>query len=866
MMPVSLRLAIRQWLARPMRPVLCSLAIAAAVTLVLCIAAGFDSAKASLRVGIGQILGSADIHIRPVGKNYQMYLNQEILDFVRNQPEVELASGRLDDIQISLTHGQEHRWFHTVAIMPELDSKLRPLRFSSGGPLSGAQDEIIIDTTVAKLMSLEVGDTVTLNQDWNKPHTVHVVGITERPQIEIIAKPTVFVPIESVTTALGMPPRYRVLDLKIRPNANANEVARRISRQLNAGKPAKMVDVTSEEARQTKLDESFRAFNMGLAAIAVVATLCGSLIIGTTLSVGIQERIRQFGRLRCIGASRAQLATILLADSVLLMVMGTLAGLGAGYLLACQLVHLAPDIFLVFTVERQSLLTATGVGILATFSGSLIPLWQVARISPMQALRSAATPTSRKYIWSAAAAALFLFALQIMLWQIPNHERRTWVYIFAGAPCIFAGYCLLGPALLTLLEKFLAPLLGRIFGLRKELLREAWSRTPWRAGGMIAALMIGVTLFTTVQLRSLTMNHTLSFPAKFPDLFMYSYSYFPAARVDKPMSLSPEIAEYTALSLVTVKPAMGFAAGTSSLAYDPVNFVSIDPATFKKIIDVRFLEGDASGAWQKMAAGGCILISKEFKATHNLGVGDTMSFRAADGSAAKFTIVGVIASTGMDMARAYFDIGNAISEAAITSVMGSQDDAQKYFNVKGNKIVLANTVRGTSSDTVERIIRPRFTANGFESVSSVAMKEGITTIVSRVIDALSLIALSTLLIASLGVANMVIASTHARRYEFGVLRAIGAGRGQLVRIVLAEITIVALSAGMLGSLAGLHYVFMSTRVDRAMIGLTTPFVVALAPMAIAIGITLILGWLAAFVPALRAALSAQRTLLASGRE
>lgn len=866
MMPVSLRLAIRQWLARPVRPILCSLAIAAAVTLVLSVAAGFDSAKESLRIGIGQILGSADIHVRPAGKNYQMYLTDDVLDQVRRQPEVELASGRLDDIQVSLTHGPEHRWFHSVAIQPNLDDKLRPMRFAAGKTLSGKTDEIMIDTTVARLMGLNTGDTATLNGDWDKPRVVRIVGIVEKPQIELIAKPTVYVPMESVTALLNLPPRYRVLDVKLKSGVNAAAYENKLSKMLNPAGKKQTIQVTSEEARQSKLEKSFSAFNAGLAAISTVAVLCAALIIGTTLSVGIQERIRQFGRLRCIGASRIQLIIILLSDAFLLMIMGTAAGIAAGWLLSSQLVKLAPDIFLTFTVERQSLVIAAGVGLLATLLGSLIPAWQMARISPMQAVQNTANQSGRKLIWISAALGIAAIGVQIALWQIPSRDWRIWSYMGIGVPFIFLGYCLIGPMALTIFEKIFAPMLARLFGLRQELLREAWSRTPWRAGAMVAALMIGVTLFTAVHQRSNALTKTLSFPAKFPDLFLYSFGYFPQERVDRMRQQIPEITESTTLSLIQTRTAQKYTPIAGVVDNTQTNFVSIDPASFEHVIDVKFVQGDAQTAWKKLAEGNHILVSREFQTLYGKGVGDTIALRDANGSSVTFTIAGVISSTGMDMARAYFDVGSAVVEASVTSVMGSQADAQKYFNLKGNKIVLVNLNKNIDADTVEKIIRPKLVAMGFESISSVMMKQSISQVIGRVVGALSLIALATLIIASLGVANMVIASTHARRFEFGVLRAIGAGRSQLVRIVLAEITIVALTAGILGSCAGIHYVFMATRIDRTMIGMTTPFAIVFGPLAIGIGITLLLGWMAAIVPAVRAAFSAQRTLLAGGRD
>src|SRR5206468_4739611 len=102
-------------------------------------------------------------------------------------------------------------------------------------------------------------------------------------------------------------------------------------------------------------------------------------------------------------------------------------------------------------------------------------------------------------------------------------------------------------------------------------------------------------------------------------------------------------------------------------------------------------------------------------------------------------------------------------------------------------------------------------SEGYMCFSSAELKSSLTSLLSRIIDGLSIIGIGALCVASLGVANMVIASIHARRFEFGVLRAIGTGRFQLVRLVLAEVTLIALVAGTLGAAAGLHYAYMGGR-------------------------------------------------------
>ncbi len=207
--------------------------------------------------------------------------------------------------------------------------------------------------------------------------------------------------------------------------------------------------------------------------------------------------------------------------------------------------------------------------------------------------------------------------------------------------------------------------------------------------------------------------------------------------------------------------------------------------------------------------------------------------------------------------------------------MGSLSDAQSIFRLKNADLMLLNIVPPYATPEHMGLLREQLTGEGFQSASSVELKAGLKSLITRVVDSLSVIAFGALLIASLGVANMVIASVHARRFEFGVLRAIGAGRSQLVRLVLAEVSLIGIVAGVLGAAAGLQFAFMATLVDRLLVGFPTNFLAATFPsvceligfyLLMAMGMTMLFeAWLAAILPAVRGAMTAQRTLLASGR-
>ncbi len=205
-MPIAIcKLALRQWLARPLRPILCSLAIAAAVALIVCVGAAFDSIRYSLDAAIGQMLGVAEIHVRPAQRETAARIPEATLQSLRHRPEVEFADGRMQS-HASLTKADEHNWYDAVGINPTLDEKLRPKVYIAGHALSGMPGEIVIDAAIADVMHLTAGEQVDFSADGTTTHKMLVVGITKRPSIEIIAKPTLYLDINALAAEYHMAP------------------------------------------------------------------------------------------------------------------------------------------------------------------------------------------------------------------------------------------------------------------------------------------------------------------------------------------------------------------------------------------------------------------------------------------------------------------------------------------------------------------------------------------------------------------------------------------------------------------------------------------------------------------------------------
>ncbi|MEK5029399.1 ABC transporter permease [Paenibacillus sp. FSL M7-1046] len=124
-----------------------------------------------------------------------------------------------------------------------------------------------------------------------------------------------------------------------------------------------------------------------------IVLIAGVMMIYNAFNISVMERIRQFGLLRCIGASPAQIRKLVrregLAITVRAIPIGVLTGmlltLGCSAILKYYNASLFADIPL-FTFSVIGIATGVAVGLLTVFSAVLLPARKAARVAPVRAV------------------------------------------------------------------------------------------------------------------------------------------------------------------------------------------------------------------------------------------------------------------------------------------------------------------------------------------------------------------------------------------------------------------------------------------------------------------------------------------------
>ncbi len=142
----------------------------------------------------------------------------------------------------------------------------------------------------------------------------------------------------------------------------------------------------TQEEWAENINTAIRNARLSGGFIAAISLLVGGIGIMNIMLASITERIREIGIRKAIGATYAGIFIQILIESLVIAMLGGLAGLASSYALVHLLQAMSPT-------ENTPVITVTAMLIAFLFSAAvgvlagLIPAFKAARLDPIQALR-----------------------------------------------------------------------------------------------------------------------------------------------------------------------------------------------------------------------------------------------------------------------------------------------------------------------------------------------------------------------------------------------------------------------------------------------------------------------------------------------
>jgi putative ABC transport system permease protein len=150
--------------------------------------------------------------------------------------------------------------------------------------------------------------------------------------------------------------------------------------------------ITPKAILQTR--ERFQSGNSSfILDIAFISLLVGTVGIITTLYTSVNERIKEIGTMKAIGAKSTFILSLFMSEALLIGLIGSTLGIVMGVNLAYILTGFAPSspggaaahvtpIFLLSDVSNVWILS-----VILSLAAGIFPAWKASRLSPLEALR-----------------------------------------------------------------------------------------------------------------------------------------------------------------------------------------------------------------------------------------------------------------------------------------------------------------------------------------------------------------------------------------------------------------------------------------------------------------------------------------------
>jgi putative ABC transport system permease protein len=252
-------------------------------------------------------------------------------------------------------------------------------RMESGSLYDLEDGGVIVDINIAEDHDIELGDTLAI--------TVLGGGQVELEAQAFSDDLVVLGPL-TMTRATYASISPEVLDMQvfgtIADDADLDSVIADVEEAISATPAMKVLDRDGFAGDLTAQITSFVTVIYALLLLSIIIALIG---IANTLSLSINERIRELGLLRAVGMDRRQMRSVIRWEAVLISVLGAMVGIALGLLLSWALVTSLSGFGLNnFDVPVTSLIVIVVLAALLGTMASIRPSFRAARIDILDAI------------------------------------------------------------------------------------------------------------------------------------------------------------------------------------------------------------------------------------------------------------------------------------------------------------------------------------------------------------------------------------------------------------------------------------------------------------------------------------------------
>ena len=625
------------------------------------------------------------------------------------------------------------------------------------------------------------------------------------------------------------------------PGVGADTLAARLQRVLG---PSYRVLTRSDYSALVAAQASHNllSFSTTLTVLVAIALIVGAFIIFNAFSLVVAQRRRELALLRCLGASRAQLALLVTGEAAAVGLVASVLGVALGLVSALGLRDLVQESGTVLPTGPLQLdwpsaliclVAGTGVAVLA----SIVPAEQAGRVPALVALRQdpvaegKLAPPARRRLAAVVAIGGAGLVIGALIGGLPAG-------VVAGVLLLVLGIAGLGQAAAAFSAGALGWPIAKVWGFTGALGRQNAVRHPGRTAASAAAVVVGVALICALAI--IASSARVSSNDELSRTVLADYVLTAAGA--GPSGGGPGVVPPMAPGVVgrlRAEPGVGLVSPSSYLTFSVDGRGSdwgatIDLSTYSRVVGLGPLQGNLAG----LRKGG-VAVEKSIADARGWHLGKVLPFTffPQDGSA---EVISSFPISAMFDSQGYYG-GFLFSAATLAST---------YPKLQPSLVFVDGAPGTTPSATRLAVARALV---GYPEVSVADPAEVQATqdqVVDRQIDLAAVLSLLALIIGYLGIATNLTLSITERVRELGLLRALGMSSRQVGAAVRFESAIIAALGALVGTALGL---FVGWTLQRA---LTSDGITVLAipwgTLAAYVALAVVVGMGAGLLPARRA--------------
>lgn len=585
----------------------------------------------------------------------------------------------------------------------------------------------------------------------------------------------------------------------------------------------------------TAANSSLDFVNVFLLVFAAIALFVGTFIITNTFQMMVRAEQSQFAMLRAIGASGGQVFSIVTLQGLLVGILGSAIGVGAGYLLT-RLVSwgLAKAGFEALQISWSWSITllALTVGILVTVIGSLWPARAAALTPPVEAMRQ--NTQTQKPVWPRAIIGTLVLALAggLLAWA-SSDSGKNGLWLGIGATLFLLAMLILVTPLSAAIIRVLA---GLIWWLRPHarLAMRTLTANLRQTANTAAALMIGVALVAVgATLAASTKASTQSV------IDQKINTDLVVSTEPTVVSLSPSLldkaARVSGVKQVDLMTGIGLFRITVPGKKPEQTMMQVTYPQFDRYIKVTPISGATADYFSQSPATPRAIVSRAWAKSRGLAPGDKIEISGIHGQE-----IVTIAAT-IDTELIFLDV--MVPRSLATKLGPEAADITTSASIELED--------GADLNKVQREVQKVVSNNPFMVVQThQEAADRVAATVDQVLSVLYALLALSLIIAALGIMNTLSLSVQQRFRELGLIRTVGLSSLGLSLMITVESVLITLAGTLLGIGGGTALATFVCRYlsDRGISIIEVPW----ASLGWICLLAVLVGTLAALLPARRA--------------